>query len=210
VTTVEHAFRERTPQHFLRVYPILIPMQRVFIIHGAYSTVTDNWYTWLATELTDLGCRVIVPQFPTPKDQSLANWLAILKRYEPDLENAIVVGHSLGVPFLLSVIEKSNVKINAAYFVAGFADLLNIPKFDLINSTFIDKPFRWEKIKQNCRKIVVIHSDNDPYIPLPKAVDYAKNLGVNVSLVKSAGHFNAKNGFTSFPFLLQKIRGDLQ
>ncbi len=52
----------------------------------------------------------------------------------------------------------------------------------------------------------VFHSDNDPYVPLKKAEELAKNLGVKVSLVKNAGHFNEDAGYTKFELLLEKIK----
>ena len=78
--------------------------------------------------------------------------------------------------------------------------------FDKINRTFADKQFNWNKIKSNSKKFYVFHSDNDPYVPLEKAEDLAKKLGVNVILVKNAGHFNEKSGYNRFELLLTEIK----
>jgi len=124
-------------------------------------------------------------------------------------KNTIVVGHSLGVSFLLSVLEKLNTPINAAFFISGFTGLLN-HSIDEINKSFVNRSFDWQKIKQNCPEFFVFHSDNDPYVPLQKAKDLAKNLGVDVILVKNAGHFNQATGYIKFPLLLEMIKTNIK
>ena len=55
----------------------------------------------------------------------------------------------------------------------------------------------------------MFRSDNDPYVPLEKAQELAKHLGVDVIIVKNAGHFNEKAGYTKFELLLENIRNVL-
>lgn len=185
-------------------------MTNIFIIHGAFGHPEENWFPWLKSKLEKLGCRVFVPKFPTPENQSLENWLKVFEEHKQYLdENSIVVGHSLGPAFLLNVLEKLDKPIKATFFVAGFLSLLGDPTFDEINKTFVDKSFDWQRIKTNCKKFYVFHSNNDPYIPLDEAKNLAKNLGVDIILVKNAGHFNEKAGYTKFDLLLEKIKNEL-
>ena len=91
-------------------------MTNVFIIHGAYGHPNENWFPWLKSELEKLGCKVFVPKFPTPENQSLENWLKVFKDYKQYLnENSIVVGHSLGPAFLLNILENLDKPIKAAF-----------------------------------------------------------------------------------------------
>jgi len=185
-------------------------MTDIFIIHGAYGNPKENWFPWLKSELEKLDCRVFVPKFPTPENQSLKSWLEVFGNYKQYLnESSIVVGHSLGPAFLLNILEKLDRPIKAAFFVSGFLDLLGNPDFDDINKSFVEKSFDWQKIKQNCPNFFVFHSDNDPYVPLEQAKKLAKNLGVDLILVKNAGHFNEKAGYTNFKLLLEKIKNEL-
>ena len=104
-------------------------MTTVFIIHGTGGSPQANWFPWLKQELEQLNCTVIVPQFPTPENQSLENWLRVFKNYEHLFnENSIVVGHSLGPAFLLSILENLQRPIKAAFLVAGFLKKLNKPE----------------------------------------------------------------------------------
>ena len=94
-------------------------MANVFIFHGVGGFPEENWFPWLKNKLEALGHRVFVPQFPTPENQSLESWLKVLKQYDDYLaSDTVLVGHSLGVPFALNVIEQKLVK--AAFFVSGF------------------------------------------------------------------------------------------
>ena len=186
-------------------------MTNVFIIHGAYGNPSENWMPWLKKELGKMGCAVFAPKFPTPENQSLESWLEVFSNYERRLDgDSIVVGHSLGVAFLLNVLEKMEKEpIKAAFFVAGFTGALNDPRFDMINKTFTDRRFDWKEIRKHCRKFFVFSSDNDPYVPPLKGKELAKNLGAEMIVVKNAGHFNEKSGYVKFELLLDKIKKEI-
>lgn len=147
-------------------------MAHVFIIHGVGGSSKEHWFPWLKRELEHLGHTVIVPQFPTPKNQTLSHWLEVLEQYRKFLTpTTLLVGHSLGVPFLLNVVEKYPVQ--ALFCVAGFVGRAG-NQFDDSMATFSQKSFDWRRIKENCKHFVIFHSDNDPYIKLEKAQELAQ------------------------------------
>lgn len=179
-------------------------MSNIFIFHGVGGHPQENWFPWLKMELEKSGHNVIVPQFPTPEGQTLENWLKVLNEYEDELNSdAILVGHSLGVPFALNVIERFPVR--AAFLVAGFTGAAG-NEFDDGMVTFAQRDFDWPRIKNNCSHFVIFHADNDPYVPLAKAEELAENLGVEVNLVPSGGHLNRTAGYTEFDLLLEKLK----
>ena len=102
------------------------------------------------------------------------------------------------VPFALNVVERH--KIGKAFLVAGFYGKAG-NDFDKSMKTFAQKKFNWEKIKSNCEKFYVFHSDNDPYIKLEKGKVLADKLGAEFIVVKDAGHFNESAGYTEFELL---------
>lgn len=182
-------------------------MQKAFLIHGAYGNPGENWFPYLKAELEKSGFQVAIPAFPTPENQTLENWLKAFSKYESSLDgNTILIGHSIGCAFILNLLERSNSKVKAAYLVSGFASQLNLPEFDPLNKTFVERKFKWKKIRENCPEFHIFHSDNDPYVPLEKAETLAKNLHSKVILIKGAGHINAKAGYTKFPQLLEEIK----
>ncbi|MFA6461176.1 MAG: alpha/beta hydrolase [Candidatus Woesearchaeota archaeon] len=183
-------------------------MNKIFIIHGSYGSPEENWFPWLKTELEELGCKVFIPKFPTPNNQSLSSWMKVFKPCEMLIdENSILVGHSLGPAFILHLLERHKVK--SAFFISGFVGKLNHPDFDLINDTFVNHHFDWQKIRSNCSTFQIYHSDNDPYVPLDRAEEIARFLEIKVKIIKNAGHFNKAAGYTTFPLLLEEIKKKL-
>ena len=180
-------------------------MNKAFIIHGAYGNPDENWFPWLKEELKKLGFEVISPTFPTPEDQSLENWNKVFEEYIDQLdENTIMIGHSLGCPFILNVLQNAYTKIEAVYLVSGFHTLLDHP-IDKINKTFVENDFDWEKIRSNCEKIIMFNGDNDKYIRREISDELAKKLDAKYEVVKDGGHLNATAGYTKFEKLLREI-----
>ena len=185
-------------------------MINLILIHGAYGNPNENWFPWLKKELEKLDHKIYTPKFPTPQGQSLDNWEKVFANYEKYInKDTILIGHSLGVTFLLTVLEKLDVKVKASYFVAGFVNKLNNPEFDNINRTFIEKDFCWVKIKANCENFYIFHSDNDPYVLLSEGKLIANKLNTDLTLIEDAGHFNSKAGYDKFEKLLEKVKKDL-
>lgn len=176
------------------------------IVHGVEGYPEENWFPWVRKELELLGCNVFVPQFPTPKNQSLENWFKIFNEYKKHIdEDSIIIGHSMGAAFTLNILEKLGHKIKAAFLVAGFTGDCNHELNDLI-SPFSKRNFDWGKIKKNCNKFFIYNSDDDPYVSLMKGKELSKNLDSELILVKGAGHFNTDAGYTKFPLLLNNIK----
>ena len=113
-------------------------MPNIFFIHGVGGFPEENWLPWIKTELEKLGARVFIPAFPTIEYQTLENWLGVFKEYEKHLdENSIIVGHSLGVAFILNLLERPNKPVRAAFLIGGMAIQLGNPEFDPGNATFL-------------------------------------------------------------------------
>ena len=183
-------------------------MNKILIVHGLGGNSQDNWFPWLKKELEKLGCSVAVPNFPNSENPKLDEWLSELKKGELDT-NYILIGHSLGCSFILNVLELLDKPVKATFLVAGFTVLLLDQEINSLIKTFVDKPFNWEKIRNNCSKFYVINSDNDPHVPFDKALQLALNLAVEVNLIKGAGHFNEAASFLEFPELLEMIKKEL-
>ncbi len=180
---------------------------KIIIIHGTGGKPDGNWFPWLKQELTKTGQQVIIPTFPTIKGQSLQSWIESFQVQVGSVEpNMILVGHSIGAGFLLNLLEQAAQPVIASYFVAGFLGELNLPAYDSVNESFVCRDFNWPKIRKNAGNSCVINSDNDPYVPLSKGEELAKQLAVPLTLLPGAGHINDESGFTSFPFLLEKMQ----
>ena len=56
----------------------------VFIFHGTEGHPQENWFPWLKEKLEANGCKVFVPQFPSPPivPAKITEWFDVLKGYE--------------------------------------------------------------------------------------------------------------------------------
>ncbi len=177
-------------------------MASFILVHGTGGNPDECFYPWLRKELEKRGHKVYIPFFPTPIDQNLKSWLVEFKPYFKHVnKDTILVGRSIGPAFILRLLERIDVKVRAAFLVAGFCSDLGLGSFRPLIDTFVDLPFNWEKINRNCDRFFVYSSDNDPYIPLEKAEELAKNVYAPVTLVRGAGHFT----FRRFPRILADI-----
>ncbi|QGA80074.1 RBBP9/YdeN family alpha/beta hydrolase [Candidatus Nanohalobium constans] len=181
-------------------------MEKAFIFHGTGASRDDHWFPWLEEKLEEKGVEVCRPDFPTPEGQELENWLEVLDKQEIEIDkDTVLIGHSLGAVFILNILNRRDLDIEAAHLVSAWTGLLPNEQFNEWNSTFQDADFDFEKIKRSIGEIHQFHSASDPYVPLEKAEELAVNLESNLHLKADAGHFNTDSGYTEFPDLWKMI-----
>lgn len=181
----------------------------VFIIHGTEGYPTENWFPWMKKELEQKGCKVFVPQFPSPPiiPAKISEWFDIWKNYEQYInKDTVIIGHSLGGIFTLRILEKLKHPIKIAVFVGAPIGVQPILNYDR-DSSFSGFSFDWESIKNKADKFIVFQSDNDPYVSLGNGKKLAENLGIKLDFVPNAGHFNKKAGYLKFEKLRDKLLG---
>ena len=179
----------------------------IFIFHGTEGYPEENWFPWLREKLEAKGCKVIVPQFPTPLvvPAKISEWFMVLKEYEKDInEDTILIGHSLGGVFTLRILEKLEHPVKAVFLTGTPIGIMPILNYERDNS-FSGFDFSWESIKNKAKHFDIFHSDNDPFVSLGNGEELAKKLGVELTFIANAGHFNKKAGYLNFPELLEKI-----
>jgi len=183
--------------------------RNIFIFHGSNGSIDSHWYKWLKETLQEKTAMIHLLQMPTGSQQNLSNWLVTLEPFKKEMEDAILVGHSLGATFILDVLNQWDIRVHAAFLVSGFVGQLTVENEPNIPD-FSEQVFSWERIKSLCSKFYVIHSDNDPYVPLERAQQLASYLGVELTVIKHAAHFQAQDGYTTFPFLESLIEKELK
>ena len=180
-------------------------MSTVFIFHGTGGSPDGIWIPWLKERLQSDGHTVIAPAFPDPDHPVLQTWLDHFEQFRQRVDaSSIFVGHSLGGAFALRLLERLELRIAATFLVASVSGIMG-NDIDPLVSTFNVPPYDWNAIHNRSRSFSVIHSDNDPYIPLSQAEHLARSLGTTVMLVPGEGHFSTDQGYTAFPFLLERI-----
>lgn len=204
---------------------------KFIILHGSFAKASESWRPELKYKLELLKQEVILPQFPVEdwdkitnlgeekavvKNQDLKNWLKYFeKEIYPQIKNeeVVFVAHSLGPVFLLHLIEKFDLKINAAIFVSPFLSLENSSEqfwqINLVNESFLGRNFDFEKIKKSIKDSFVLYSENDPYVPAEVSIEFADKLGASKISVFGAKHMNDEVHLDDFPLILELCKSRL-
>lgn len=185
--------------------------QKIFIFHGTEGYPKENWFPWLKKNIEKKvnakESTVFVPQFPSPPivPSKISEWFDVFKKYEQYInEETIFICHSLSGKFVLRVLEKLEQPVKAVFFAGtpiGVPPITNNER----DNAFTDNNFDWGTIKKKAEHFIVFQSDNDPYVGLNNGKELAKNLGVELSFIPNAGHFNSTAGYTEFRELWYKL-----
>lgn len=180
--------------------------RNIFVFHGRLGNPKENWFPWLKEKLEKKGCTVFIPQFPTPMEESLESWLKILARYKKYInKDTILIGHSRGARFLFHVLESLPVPVYAAFFVGVSIGIKQVAYSREAYKFANGYKFNWDLIKNSAGYFFLYHSDNDPYVHLDNARKVAKILGIKLTLIPRAGHFNTASGYVRFEKLYKDL-----
>ena len=178
----------------------------VVILHGTYGSPDGNWFPWLKRQMENAGHAVWIPRFPTPENQSVESWCEVLRDAAPVFGgNTILIGHSCGAAYMLTILGVLDAPVARSVFVSGFVGPLGNDEFDIPNRTFAERDFDWEKIKRNMGRATLFYGDNDPYVPRAAAERLGEGLGVPLTIVPNGGHLNAESGYTEFHEILEVL-----
>lgn len=197
------------------------------VFHGSFGGPESHWFPQLKEKLEALGQKVVAPQFPVddweeltkagpnriPKNQNLDNWFKVFDKMRQEFkkgEKLCFVGHSLGPLFILHLVEKYNLQLDSAIFVAPFLRKLNRSwQIDLVNQSFYRTDFDFEKLKKLIPVSYVLYSDDDPYVGKEYSLEFAEKLGSLKTLIKGGKHLNDEAGFTNLPLVFELCRARL-
>lgn len=186
-------------------------LNKALIIHGYGGSNQGNWFPWLKTELEKLNWNVDAPNLPNTEKPNLNEQISALTNIWNPRESAtgkrILIGHSLGGSLLLHLLEQDwKDPVDMAIIVASTSHKNHLPEL----KDYFTTPHNFGKIKKNCKKFVLIFSDNDPYIYEETGAYYQHQLGENTELfmIHNAGHFMKRDGFEEFPLIMNVISSD--
>lgn len=184
-------------------------MKRALILHGTGANHTANWFPWLQHELTARGYEVWVPDLPLATNPSARRYTDFLLNGRPGWSwdnQTIIIGHSSGAVEILALLQAlpPNTQVGACFLVAVFTQALaQDPAWTMLEGLF-DRPFDYPLIKSRSGRFVVIHSDNDPFIPLDQPREIANHLGTELVIIPGKQHFSASldSSLVSLPELM--------
>ncbi len=183
-------------------------MKRIFIIHGWGGNPKDGWFPWLKKELENKGYKVEVLSMPNSDEPKIKEWVSFLNKKVGKLdENTYFVGHSIGCQTIMRYLENSNIKIKGIIFVAAWFNLKNLEtkEDEEIAEPWIKTKIDLKKVKDNCKKVITIFSDNDPFVPLSDSKIFKKELNAKIIIEKNKGHFSGSDNIRKLPVVLNEL-----
>lgn len=174
--------------------------EKVLLLHGWGGSDYPHWQAWLAGELAkDYGTVAFPlldnPHFPT-KNRWIKQFKKVLKTFQPDT----VICHSLANTVWFHLCNEGEIApVKRLLLVAP-------PRLDLELDTI--KTFFPVEVPKNlfAEEVLMITSDNDPYMTSEEASTLQQELGVEMKVLHHAGHINAESGYGEWPWILKEVR----
>lgn len=196
---------------------------KFLILHGSFGSSEGNWFPSLRDNLEILNQKVVLPQFPVedwaevtskgrsyvPLHQNLGNWMTFFeKNVYPEVkeENIVIITHSLGALFFLHFLGKFDLNVDAAILVSPFLFVQSnddLWQIDLVNATFYKEDFDFVRLSDQILQSYVLYSDNDPYMPVDRPLEFAQKLGSSTIQVLGGKHLDADVNLREFPLVLE-------
>ncbi len=179
--------------------------EKVLLLHGWGGSDYPHWQAWLSGEIAKDYGMVAFPLLENPHFPTKNRWMkqakALLKAFQPD----VVICHSLAGTLWFHLCSEGEIEtVKRLLLVAP-------PRLDLELDT-IKTFFPVEPPKELfAEEVMLVTSDNDPYMTKAEAAALQKALGVEMKVLESAGHINAESGFGEWPWALdwvKKVKGE--
>jgi predicted alpha/beta hydrolase family esterase len=177
-------------------------MKKVFVVHGFGAGPNSSWFPWLMAELKKHDVYACALPMPEPENPICDDWVHEITRQVEMSKNDEVyfVGHSLGVAAILNYLEASSSTIAGTVLVSG-----RFEKPSLEKVAHFYKTFDFEKIKSRAHKFVVIHGDQDTWVPVENAEKLSRVLEAELLIIKGAGHLVGSEGVRELPGCLDAV-----
>lgn len=147
-----------------------------------------------------MGVEVIAAEFPDPQLARMKYWLPHIKKLGAD-ENTILVGHSSGAVAAMRYAEENKI-LGSVLVGVAYTDLGE--KSERLSGYF-DKPWQWDKIRNNQRWVLEFSSTDDPYIPIEEARFVHDKLQTEYYEFTDKGHFMISDAPEIFKVIKKKI-----
>ncbi len=174
--------------------------QRVLLVHGWGGSDAPHWQSWLAAELArDYGCVSFLKlsdfEFPNKKI-----WKQELLKELDSFNPTIVICHSLANTLWFHLCNEGQIAdVEKLFIVAPPSLTSQIGELDDFFPVEVPKNL-------HAKEAILVCSTNDPYMGLQEAESLQKALGVEMKILKDAGHINADSGFGPWPWMLKKLK----
>ena len=184
---------------------------KAIMVHRWDGTPQSDWYPWLKKELEKKKWKVIIPRMPNTSEPKIKAWVNYLKKTADNCdENTFFVGHSIGCQTILRylAVASSKLKVRGIFLVAPWLTLQNLEdkEAEAIAEPWIKTPIDFGKVKEKTKNIIVILSDDDPYVDYKKHKHLLRQkLNAKIIVERKKGQFTADDGAVKLPVILKEL-----
>lgn len=184
-------------------------MRQIFVLHGYSASIDDHWFLDLKHQIEDEHTTVTLIPFPDSEHPDVDAWQKVLDKQIPSVdENTYFVAHSLGVITLLHFLQKHDYQnIGGMILVSGFS--APISDFSPLDAYITKSKVDTNYFKDIKKKLVYL-SDNDDLVPPKLTIELAKEIDAPYITVPNGGHFLGREGYTTFPQVVNSLKGMLE
>jgi len=179
----------------------------IYVVHGYTANSQANWYPDLKNHLESENITVHVFDMPNSHAPVEKEWLDFLEANITNFnDKSIFIGHSLGCVAILRFLEdKSTDNIESLFLVSGFVE--DSPILEL--SEFVKSKIDYSKFIKTIKNRVVISAKDDDIVPYRYSEILAERLNARFKLLEFGKHFIGRDGFTTFPYLINLIQNTI-
>lgn len=178
----------------------------IFIPGNGGGTTKDNWFPYAKEAFEGQGYKVTDAVFPDPELAREKYWIPFLKDTIGVNDKSVLIGHSSGAIAAMRLAEET--PMLGSVLVGAYHTDLGMESEKL--SGYFDRPFDFEKIKQNQKWISIFASQDDPWIPIEEARFLHAKLNCEYHEYKTQGHFGGDYLKLEFPELVACVLNNLQ
>ena len=189
------------------------------ILHGWGGNKPAHWQEHLAAKLTAAGKTVVYPKMPEPTAPNLEAWQACLAETLSSIEatyggsEVTVLAHSLGcINWLVYTAAHPATEplADRVLLVAPPYVVPEIPPIDVPPGVtrFFPPPVAPDALKAACANTILVASDNDDYATVDQSAGLAQKLGIDMHVLKRAGHISPYYGYGEWPWVYSWCVGE--
>lgn len=172
---------------------------RVLLLHGWNASDYPHWQSWLAGEIAKNYGTVSFPKLHDTEFPDKNAWKEQLKQHLIDFKPDIVICHSIAnILWFHMCNEEKITDVKKLYLVAPPSINTQIQE---IQSFFPVQPPK----NLHAKEVLLITSTNDPYLSMEEAKSLQNSLGVEMIVLKDAGHINTDSNYGQWQWILNDL-----
>jgi len=187
--------------------------KKAYLIHGWEGNPEEPMYKWIGEKLIEQGFEFIAPMMPNSEEPEINAWINKIKEIVKDLnEETIFIGHSIGCQAVLRYLETlKDEKVGKIILIAPWMKLDEQTieeegeEVKEIARPWMKIPIDFNKVKERCKEIICIFSDDDPYVPLSEEDFFKEKLNAKTIILEKRKHFDPGSGIKDLPEILEFI-----